>query len=790
MPSERRNTNSGVSDLNTDLFLRSINIAFDANSPERVGHFRPTSKCVPLIRALMGIENERSFFLVAPYGSGKSLTAAYGQHLVENSKASGAVRLEINKRLQLVSPELAELAQKRRISSSKKGLALTLHGHVENVAEQLKVAACDSLRRIGLKRWGALSSLKTNDVTVVLTKIREICQKDNCDLVTIIWDEFGRHIEALVAQGRGDQLSEIQTIAEYASRSKRNLLTFCAILHQGLLHYASGLPQAIRSDWKKIEGRFETIQYFDDSKEIYRLIAEVATARRLASGDGQSFRAAQKQCHEVGLFSEFEAGELVDLLKAAYPLEPAALYLLPRVSARVAQNERTLFSFLYNSKLNNRVSVADLYDFFSPAMRSDTAVGGTHRQWLETESAISKLPYEDEGIAILKAACLLGLGTSGERSKTSHALLVFSGRGYSGVSSTKVFNQLVDRNLLLHRKHNDDVSVWHGTDLDLRGRLGDERAKLVPNFNLISFLTKEALPPIWKPVQHNDKNCIRRYLSGAYLSKSSVECIHSWAITEISPDSDGRIVYLLTDNQDELNEARKTAQQLKEDERLFVAIPAAPLPLYDAAIEVTALQRMQLDQELIESDPIALAELQQMTDDAFEHLQKLVDRLVNPSSNGVCWYYLGEPFRAANARELREWLSQKMDSVFFKTPKINNEMINRKKPSAALVNSRKKLTLAILERYGREQLGIEGYFPDKSMFNTVLLHTSMYRNSRSDRWANASPGQMKSISIGSASMPSKAGNCSCRQLPSTIAARERNGAVLAGLNLVNQMETM
>ncbi|MDA1054109.1 MAG: hypothetical protein O3C40_26980 [Planctomycetota bacterium] len=93
MPARKQDAKPNLTDMDADLFLRSINIEFDAGYPERIGHFRPTTKCVSLIRALMGLEDERAFFLVAPYGSGKSLTAAYGLHLIENSKASGAVRL-------------------------------------------------------------------------------------------------------------------------------------------------------------------------------------------------------------------------------------------------------------------------------------------------------------------------------------------------------------------------------------------------------------------------------------------------------------------------------------------------------------------------------------------------------------------------------------------------------------------------------------------------------------------------------------------------------------------------
>jgi hypothetical protein len=721
--------------MDSEPFLRSINISLDVDFPERVRHFRPTAKCVPLIRALLGIEEQRAFFLIAPYGSGKSITAAYAAHLVENSKSSGDVRLEINRRLDVVSPELAEYARRRRASSTQCGLAIALHGYVSNLAEQVANSAAESLKRIGVRRWQKLRNLESPNLSDTIKMIRSICDEFGCDRVTIVWDEFGRHLEALVSQGRADELTEIQVLAEIAARSTSLPITFCAILHQGLSHYASGIPQAIRSNWKKIEGRFETIQYVDDSKEVYRLVGEVIRARRNNAKHMQAFSGLAKSCKQLGLFAEFKDRDLMQVLESAYPIEPTALYLLPRVSARVAQNERTLFDFLYSCDINKPVSVSELYDFFSPAMRSDTAVGGTYRQWLETESAISKIPNDASATSALKTACLLGLGTSGERSRTSVDLLKFSIEGFHKQDQSKVLKELFDRKLLLHRVHNDDVSIWHGTDLDLRGRLEEERAKIGSDFDLVEFLSKEAAPPVWKPVQYNDKRCIRRYLPGSYLTRHSFSSMQSWAITQVSRDSDGQVAYLLADTYEDLDEASKVASTF-DDERIIFAIPNEPLPLRDAAIEVRALQRMQQDKELVESDPIALAELHQMTDDALEHLQKLVDRLVTPSENGPKWYYRCEQFAGVNSSELRNSLSKIMARLFKKTPMINNEMINRKKPTPALVNARKKLTMAILERHGRERLGLDGFFPDRSMFNTVLLHTGLYaKDNASDRWS-------------------------------------------------------
>jgi hypothetical protein len=123
-----------------------------------------------------------------------------------------------------------------------------------------------------------------------------------------------------------------------------------------------------------------------------------------------------------------------------------------------------------------------------------------------------------------------------------------------------------------------------------------------------------------------------------------------------------------------------------------------------------------------------------MTDDARDHLQRLIDRLIGPGPSGPRWFYDGKELSAGSARDLRKVLSEIMDSVFNKTPRINNEIIVRKKPSPVVTNARKKLVLGILERCGQDELGIQGNFPDKSMFRTVLLHTGIYRQDRHGRW--------------------------------------------------------
>mgnify|MGYP006423778777 CR=1 FL=1 len=721
-----------------DAFLRSINLCYDSEQPERIAHFYPTSKCVALMRALLGHEEDRACFVVAPYGSGKSLTATYLLHLIENRADSHESLKRIEPKLMQVSPDLGEYAAKRRRArrDPPQGLVLALHGYSRSVPESLRDAALDGMRRLKLGRQARpireMPCTDMDDAIKLLIAVQDKCAEAGCDQVAVIWDEFGRHVESLIADGRPAALSDLQTLAEFASRSTRLPLMLGLLLHQGLLHYASNISQSVRAEWTKIEGRFRTIQYVDDSKEIYRLIAEVAGSRsKLDPPSDRRCTAMAKDAQKHRLFGEFTQKELSSLLSIAYPLEPATLHLLPKISARVAQNERTLFSFLYGISLDHPIAPDRLYDFFSEAMRADTAVGGTHRQWLEAESAISKVAGEAYAEKALKTACLLGLGVNGQRSRAGRELLQWAIAGYDRTAETRgVVDLLVERKLLLHRQHNDEVSIWHGTDADLRGRLEEEKRRWRDGFNLLDFLGRDLEPPAWRPSEYNDDYRIRRYFTGEFHNLEQLESYLNFELQleSVPVDCDGKVLYLVGETAEELERGEQIAREHLQHQRVVLALPREPLPLTEAAVEVWSLLQMQQDSELVGSDPLILPELQQMTDDARGHLQRMIDRLLWPASDGPRWFHRGEEFVADDARDLRHQLSEMMRDVYHLTPAINNEMIVRKKPSPTLVNSRKKLNLGILERAGTPSLGLEGNTPDVSMFRTVLWHTGLYRH--------------------------------------------------------------
>ncbi|MBD3330541.1 hypothetical protein GF354_03340 [Candidatus Peregrinibacteria bacterium] len=737
--------------------LRSINILYDADKPDRISHFYPTSKAIVLVEHLLGLKNEKALLISAPYGSGKSLTATYMLQLIENSKKAKPVLKKIGDKISFMSKPLGKIL-KERIKSNKHGLVIALQGYQGNLPEAIKTAIGDSLERLGIDPYETLFKNDFSDVKSTLDSIKNIIEKKpelKIDRISFLWDEFGRHLEILLAEGRAAELNDIQMIAEFAARFNAIPFTVGLLLHQSLMNYAGKSPQSIKKEWRKIEGRFHTIQYVDNSKEIYSLIANVISniPHELTLFNKIDTGTIIPKLRELDLFKDFSNPELHHLLRTAYPMEPITLYLLPRIASRIAQHERTLFTFLNAVDLSKPVNVEDLFDYFSHSMSMDSSFGGTYHRWLETQSAIQKADSPEE-IKALKTACLLGIGMSGERTRTSTQYLLAALLGYWGDEKKvqRIIKSLIDKKLLLYRKHTNSISVWHGTDVDIAGRLEEEKNRQAFQFNLIDFLRKEIEPINWKPIKYNNDYCIQRYFRGIYIDYEELENILEKNIenTQLSPEEDGKIYYFLPRNDKEKEKGIKLIKQNGKHKQIIWAIPKSKSNLFDLALEVYCYHIIQSDAGLIESDPLVLPEIQQLSDDSTEYLQKIVDIAVNPSPKGPRFIYLGKETEIDSPKKFRQFLSQKTEKIFNSTPKLNNEMINRKNPRKTLVNARKKLLFGILDRAGIQDLGLEGYTPDVSMFRTILLNTGLYRQKQEkDRviWYFAQPEDLKDTGL-------------------------------------------
>ena len=726
-----------------DSFLRSVNLRLDLPHAERFAHFRPTRKSAQVTDAIARGEPSAASMAVAAYGSGKSIAAGAGALMLENNLDARGVIETLAARLDGVDPATAKFAR-NRVTEDRRGAALVLDGGQDDPLAALIGVAESKLGTL------TLAKKRRGEPIAVLDAIAKAARKEGHDRIAIIWDEFGRYLEGLATDGRPEELSVVQQIAEWAVRQEAPAATFTLLLHQNFFHYAGALSQSARNAWRKIEGRFEPVRFVDDSREMHELIAWIVSRsrhHRIETPSRPSVENAAARARQLGFFDGFEdESALTDTLERAYPLTPAALHILPRLAARMAQNERTIFSFLNDTDFSGPVTLRQLFDGFAEAMQADTGAGGAHRRWLEAQTALSKAESRLEEEAIT-AAALLALGQAGQRLRLSMGGLLFALDPYGEYTDGEIreaVDRLIERKLLLHRERTDDVSVWHGTDLDLRGRLEEEKLRQQGGFETVSYLSEHHPAETWKPTNHNVANDVRRYFKGLYANAHDLLKMGSeHPLFELEAGEDGRIIYALPSGPQEIADLERLAtRDLPKDPRIGVVlvVPTAPLPIAEVALEAACLERLKDDAELIGQDPFALPEIQHMADAAHESLRRQLARLTRPSPDAR-WYSGRKALQASRDAALRARLSEIADDRFPETPRIVNELIVRKTLSRPMVNARKKVLLGILERTGELSLGFSdtATTPDASTYRTVIERPGLYVHvPPHGRWAEPS----------------------------------------------------
>jgi hypothetical protein len=684
-------------------FFRSLSLAEDLKAPHRFAHYRPTRRATPIVGAIL--QPRSATMVIAPYGSGKSLAAGIAALAVRGEAKDRPVIESLLPRLAQVDPELAGKL-KDRLETGRQGKVVVLSGHEPNplaaIAAQLGIgrtpASIDALTR-ALNGWAG-------------------------DHVAIIWDEFGRHLEGLVADGRSADMDLVQRLAERTVRASGPTLSLTLLLHQNLLAYASRLNETTRSEWRKIEGRFTPIRLIEASQEIYALVAEVVAGLRTTRPRGKVTADLVARVQKARWFDGMEDPAAIErVLSEARPLTAGALQILPTLVARVGQNERSLFSFLREVDLGRGVGIEQVYAAFSDAMRSDVGIGGSYRRWVEAESARSRARDHLQK-ELIAAACLLQLGVSGERVRLPREVLELSVMtdGRRADEITRAVDDLIAANLLLWRRHNDDVAVWHGADIDVGLRVKEERDRQSRTFELLTFLQARFPAPNVRAPGHNARYGVNRYFRGIYATAATLP-------SEPPPGQPCAIVYVLANTREEIEAAREAMRGFTAQGLIHV-VPRSPLDIESAALELVALEALRGDPDFIASDPMVTTELDELQSVAFEQLAQLLRPLLSPRGPAADWWAQGRKLDVTGDRPGTMAATDLLNCWYPLTPKIDNDQLMRDQPSRTMQTARVRVISGILERADRSRLGFEDgdRSAEGSIYRTVLEKTGLHRN--------------------------------------------------------------
>jgi len=248
------------------------------------------------------------------------------------------------------------------------------------------------------------------DVVELYEKVVDKLKDEGFNGVYIIYDEFSKYLESSIANTSISDIKLLQDLAEKSDRSGDKQIHLMLISHKDIANYIDkNLPKDKVDGWRGVSGRFKHINLHNNFPQMYEIISAVIKK----DSDFWADYCQKNEIRFTDLVERFRANGILDkndnataqiAVKGCYPLHPISTFILPRLSEKVAQNERTLFTFLssdnkhtltaflINAKGDFPMLTPDhVYDYFEPLLRKEPYTSEIHRLYETTSKVLQKL---------------------------------------------------------------------------------------------------------------------------------------------------------------------------------------------------------------------------------------------------------------------------------------------------------------------------------------------------------------------------------------------------------------
>lgn len=590
---------------------------------------------------------------------------------------------------------------------------------------------------------------------VIYREVAEAIAPHGYNGIFVIWDEFGRYLEARTAQAFGNEAALLQSFAETCNYSGADhQLHFVVLAHKELQSYASKLPADFQQEWSRIEGRFQRHNVSSDALVAYRLIASAINHQdnKVVNAflDHDTRHQLAAEASDAHLFSTLSLQQVEHIIARTWPLHPVTVYALTRLSNKVAQNERTMFTFLAVNERHALLDILDqidqtdddllvypyyLWDYFEDAIRSDIGAGGAHQVWSGVKHALDKVSQTDDlSIMVIKTLGILLLCSDMDVARPSTDFVAWamgatSDEDYDALIAT--LNNLKRRKVIINRRVDGYWTFTAGSDVDFEGRLAETLERVNPSDTQLKRLLEASFPaPHTLARRYNQDKSMTRYFNGIYWWGDNLKDV-PWDTVIEQQKADGVVVYVLVT--DELMLKRAQQATVYHPQVIYVFPQAPQVVLRDALRELFGLQELNNDPTLSQQDDKQRVqrEIDWLIEDAEVRLQREISQLTEPRQAKSTWVVPHQSSLYAHQVDSPGQTSRLVSAVcydvFPATPVFNVEGLNKQNPTRQQSRAAEKVIEALFYNKLDPTLGLEGNGPEVLIASVLINNTGILR---------------------------------------------------------------
>lgn len=739
-------------------FLRSINLSNDWRHKEsNQGYIVTQNVALALDRIYTGLSargGQRAYTLIGPYGTGKSAFGVFLCHLLSKDKqVSTDAQLLLSVEHQHLGKKYNQLRSQKEnvkgflpiiVTARKRPIAqILLEGLSKAISELNNSQSVQDLARTILHYY---QNDGWKDTAIFLNLFNEVvmeAKEQGFAGILLLVDEVGKTLEYALQDRDGGDIYIFQEIAEYANRQQNFSILFLIILHQMFDDYVELAEKTIRAEWTKVQERFQAIQFSESAAATIKMVAEALQRKEALPAEIE--KAVDETLNVVSrtpivLPVGLDKETFLKLARRSWPLHPTVLLAIPHLFRRLAQNERSIFSYLtshepygfqeqLNRPIDNNASfilLHDLYAYLLANFEASLARMPHAKRLLEANDIInSRHNLSRQDYELIRTIAILNV--LGEMCPIRATAKFLECATSQGEEIDGELEKLKQQSILTYRKLDGSFRVWEGSDVDLDERMKEARRHLHMEANSLLETLRRHLPDrIFVARRHALETGAQRYFNVEYI-----EHLENEAQYEIAPKNGaaGTILVLLP-SIDTASLGIAAQEVTKEQPRLIIAIPKQIEALRNVVEEVACLRWVERNTQELRDDRVARRELSFRLAEGEQRISQLLQNLLDPrpapAGNSCQWYWNGQNRNLISRVQATKLLSSACDYIYSQSPRIRNELIARKSLSSAASAARRNLLERMLTSAELPYLGIDGFPPERSVYDSVLRASEMH----------------------------------------------------------------
>lgn len=587
-------------------------------------------------------------------------------------------------------------------------------------------------------------ALVDSDVIDLYQTVLAKLERQGISGIYVVYDEFSKYLETSISDSTIEDVKLLQDFAELCNRSRESQqLHLLLISHKSLENYIdSRLPKEKVDGWRGVSGRFQEIVIENNPNQSYELIAHA-----IKKDEGLWSQWLERSgCEHERILETLKAKytrtglmppEFADTIAyGCYPLHPVTTYFLPRISNRVAQNERTLFTYLCSSESNTLIRQLDdcdemitpdkIYDYFAPLMRKEPYASELHRIYELASTALSAISEDGLESKIIKTVALASAVGSYDVAAPTKSFVIetFEESGYSSKEIDDALTSLIESMSLVYlRQSNSFLKLKETSGVRIDAEIEDRMERLRDQLTPVDILNDLNPVKAHYPSRHNETRSTVRYFESYFVAPRNLAS-HLGETPYWQDHPDGELIAIFARTADELKKAREGALGFTAQNPLsIVVVPKKHKNIEESLYRLAAAK--QLKEEAGEDRALA-EEYEIVIEDYSDIVNTYIGAVFSPEYKESKYYARGKEHRAVTRRRrLSDLMSDLCDKAFPNTPIITSEALNRNRLTGTAQHSRARVLRGLCGKHIESNLGFVGNGQETSMMRSALERTGI-----------------------------------------------------------------